>query len=74
MRLVGLLLGLILLSAAAAPQSSPAKPTPLSLERPVLLVTDGATGKTFAFCNRDGPHVKDKPDIFFMEEYEPVEA
>ena len=40
MRLVGLLLGLILLSAAAAPQSSPAKPTPLSLERPVLLVID----------------------------------
>lgn len=40
MRAAGLLLGLIVLAAAAAPQSAPAKPMPLSLERPVLLIID----------------------------------
>ncbi len=40
MRAAGLLLGLIVLAAAAAPQSAPAKPALLSLERPVLLVID----------------------------------
>jgi hypothetical protein len=40
MRLAALILGLLVLGASIAAQSIPAKPAPLSLERPALLIID----------------------------------